>query len=253
MNFVVGPKFGDVIYSMHLCRTMVMTARGGVSATVWLDPKPHHPMDGTVEEWTENFKTLVPLIEMQPYVTRCHIGRPPSGTPDVVDVTGWRNTCMSPNRSIAESYYIYAGFPLDSETLKLPWMFCSLKEWSVYGRVIVSRSSRYHHGTPDYSAAIGGRPFAFLGTVEERDSFSSEFPELEIKDGNFLTPENFMASAAMISYCTEFVGNQSAPLALAQALGKPRKFERCRQGPDTCWLGGFKEAEIKQKHREFHS
>lgn len=94
--------------------------------------------------------------------------------------------------------------------------------------VLVSRTERYHSPKMNYSFLNKYDDLVFTGTETEHRKFCKEFhldfPRLEV--------DNFLELAYVLKKCLFFVGNQSFPWNLANAMGIPRILEMCPVAPN---------------------
>jgi hypothetical protein len=124
--------------------------------------------------------------------------------------------------------------------LAYPNMACDLSEpWIVLPEediedpvsdcILVNRTERYKAPKMDYSFL---KPYEkellFVGTEQEHykflKEFKLEFPRLEA--------ENFLELARALQACRFFIGNQSFPWNLANAMGTPRILEMYAMAPN---------------------
>ena len=118
--------------------------------------------------------------------------------------------------SITRWYFLAFGVNFDTSK---PWLFAkSDSEYKDY--IIIARSLRYRTPSIDYSFLSQYPKVAFIGVEDEYQDMKQFIANLEyIKVGDFLE------LARIISGCRFFIGNQSAPFALAEALKVKRILE----------------------------
>lgn len=127
--------------------------------------------------------------------------------------------------------------------LAFPDMACDLTEpWidvprsrSVYTNqilkdyILVNRTERYTNDGIDYSFLKKYESeIVFTGTETEHIKFCKKF-KLDIPR---LTIDDFLELAQVIKICRFFIGNQSFPWNLANAMGTPRILELCSYAPN---------------------
>jgi 2-polyprenyl-3-methyl-5-hydroxy-6-metoxy-1,4-benzoquinol methylase len=214
-------KLGDIIYSMPAVRHL----GGGI---LYLDPTS---LDGTEDRayWRQQFETLIPFLEQQPYVQEVSIHE---GEAFDVDLDAYLQTThgtAGDRVSIAANHFIGLGLQVPDRIS--PWLVAdTLPERYP---IVVHRSPRYH-GRVDYSFLQDVRDDVYcVGSEEERRPF-------EAMGARPILTRDVHALAAVIQSCSVFIGNQSLPLALAAGLGKPRMIEEDTRLPNVA-LGGPEE------------
>lgn len=87
-------------------------------------------------------------------------------------------------------------------------------------KVVIARSTRYNAPLIDYSILNNYDNLVFVGLPEEYEIMHAIIPNLEYQKTN-----DFMELASVIAGAKFFIGNQSSPFALAEALKVPRILE----------------------------
>ena len=82
--------------------------------------------------------------------------------------------------------------------------------------VLVNRTYRYKNININYKFLSKYRNIIFVGLENEYKEFVKDVP------CDFITCKDFLEMAQIIAGCKFFIGNQSSPLAIAQALDVPR-------------------------------
>jgi len=86
--------------------------------------------------------------------------------------------------------------------------------------IIIARSGRYHNETIDYSFINQYNNLKFIGVKSEYDEIKQFIPKIE-----WVEIESFLQMAQIIAGCKFFIGNQSFPYSIAEALKVPRILE----------------------------
>lgn len=110
-----------------------------------------------------------------------------------------------------------------------PWIATSDGDDSISGYILINRTERYQNAKIDYSFLKKFETeLLFTGTETEHakfcKAFKLDFPRLQI--------DNFLDLAMAMKSCCFFMGNQSFPWNLANAMGVPRILEMCYYAPN---------------------
>lgn len=110
-----------------------------------------------------------------------------------------------------------------------PWISASDGDASIAGYILINRTERYKNAKIDYSFLKKYESeLLFTGTEIEHgklcQEFKLDFPRLQI--------DNFLDLAMAMKSCRFFVGNQSFPWNLANAMGIARILEMCHYAPN---------------------
>lgn len=229
MNLVHHGDYGDVIYSLAAAKALG-------PARVHLRPalNTRQVMSPAVAA------ALLPLLEAQPYVTSATTDAPPEGA---VALDKFRGTFRAA-RNLADQQLEALGLALTWRDA--PWV--EARPASDVPPVLVHRSPRYHNDRFPWPAVLEryrGR-MAFVGARVERDAFCDRW-SAPASDLPHLPTADFLELAGLIAGARLFVGNGSAPYALAEALRRPAVHELCLYTPTTIFrrpglLVGFDES-----------
>jgi ADP-heptose:LPS heptosyltransferase len=86
--------------------------------------------------------------------------------------------------------------------------------------IIVARSCRYNQPKIDYSFLSKYNKIYFVGVPDEYSAMKKSIPHIE-----FIAVNDFLELAQIIAGCKLFIGNQSFPFSLAEALKVNRLLE----------------------------
>lgn len=194
--------FGDIIYSLSAVYDLCFDSKR--KAEYYL-----YPVRGTRALMTkEHAALLLPLIEAQPYIEKAVWSKQSQGV--VLDVA---QRIRVPAGTLSDNYHNWLDIPLGSRFS--PWLTAKPKK---IAPIVISRSHRYHALGFPWAKILNRKKgqCVFVGLRKEYDDFMAEFGELD-----FYPTENFLQLAEVIAGADLFIGNQSAPRAIAEGLKKP--------------------------------
>ncbi len=125
---------------------------------------------------------------------------------------------------ICRWYFMTYGITAD---LTQPWLHVSPDE-SMRNEIVISRSFRYRAPGISYDFIQQYPDITFLGLPEEYEDMKKVIPHLKYK-----TVKNFLEFAQVVAGCKFFIGNQSFPYAVAEALKVKRAVELCFECPNV--------------------
>lgn len=204
--------YGDIIYSL----ASVKSAGGGV---MFISPNTAHQTRQRVS--FELSKNIIPLINQQSYIWRCQFTGDPV-KPDY-DLNKFRDDYKR-GESLVDAHFKVTGQMPDYS----PWLSVDYPI-EVPGRhIVVSRSQRYHNTLFPWKQLVDehGKQMIFVGTEAEHEDFIREFGSIPKAS----TP-TLLDVARLIFGCWTFIGNQSAPMAIAIGLGIDRIIQETWDGP----------------------
>ena len=203
---------GDLIYGLCAVRAV-----GGGELVLFRCPR-----GSTAFPMTRQRASLIrPLLLEQPCITEVKYSDEPIDSP--------LNSFRQPGiwqRTIADSHLAALGVPFVERDR--PWLHVSapVRDWPV----LFHRSARYHNPLFPWAKIVEeyGRHVGFVGLPDEHREFCRRFgfvPHVPTQD--------LLELARMIAGCHLFVGNQSAPFAIAEALKTNAILEVCLEY-DNC-------------------
>ena len=125
---------------------------------------------------------------------------------------------------ICRWYFHMYGITAD---LSKPWLSVKADD-TMRNEVVIARSFRYHAPGINYDFLKNYPNTTFVGTKEEFSDIQKSIPGLKHKQ-----VRNFLELAQVIAGSKFFIGNQSFPFALAEALKVPRALELCFECPNV--------------------
>lgn len=125
---------------------------------------------------------------------------------------------------ICRWYFLTFGVTYD---LSKPWLYAKPDDqFSKY--VVVSRSFRYRTPLIDYNFLSSYQHVGFIGLADEYEDMKKSISHLE-----YIKVNNALEMASIISGCKLFIGNQSFPFAVAEALKIKRILEVNFENPNV--------------------
>lgn len=221
---------GDVIYALPAMRALSNGARAGLFLNLdvpinnW--SKQEHPLgksgltDGMVD-------FLRPLLEHQSWLTFVNIYK---NEPVNYDLDAFRIMPGIPlGRGHIAHYYSWI-YPLTVD-LTQPWL--ELPPVTPRHKIVLARSARYRNVCLNYAFLRDCGDIDFVGTVSEFEEMRQVIPQL-----NYVACPDALQLASAIKSARFFIGNQSFPYSIAEALKVPRILEICPPIPDIVPAGG---------------
>jgi hypothetical protein len=222
-SFCHSGNCGDIIYSLP---TVFELSKNGKANLYLKIDQPgkydnYHPL-GNVMLNKKMVDMFIPLMKYQPQINECAVYNA-----EVVDydLDVFRNYSFLQDRgNIARWYfYVYAISP----SLHKPWLIAPLQT-SYNEYIVIARSHRYRSPLIDYSFLQKFKKIIFLGVEEEFVDMKQMIPNIEFKK-----VKDFLEMATIINSCKLFIGNQSFPFSIAEALKVKRILEVYYRAPNV--------------------
>ena len=192
-------KIGDLIYGLPCAM-----ARG--CHTLYLQPGEW----GDPRSVYDRLRPLLPDWQIQPTAFHLTLAR------DIIDLDAFRKCPRLFQQHFMISHAEMTGTSY-SDAYGQPWIHVEPEHAH---KVIVSRGFNTRGAFPfPFSVMRDWSDVGFVGTRLEYKDFCFNFPSIHAK---FVDAINLRELAAVIAGSEIFVGNPSAPLALAEAMGHPR-------------------------------
>jgi hypothetical protein len=125
---------------------------------------------------------------------------------------------------ICRWYFHMYGITAD---LGKPWLTVS-PDINFKNEIVIARSFRYRAPLISYNFLANYPNISFVGLIEEYEDLKKSIPHLK-----YSPVTNFLELAKKIAGCRFFIGNQSFPFALAEALKVKRILEVCFECPNV--------------------
>jgi hypothetical protein len=214
-TFLHSGNCGDIIYALPTILTLKKNGKASIFLNI--NPKKVHEVYLTADYVSFNegmAKMLMPLLLFQPEIVKCEIF---NGQNIDYDLDIFRSYTFFQDRgSICRWYFYIFGI---SAPLYNPWLVAP-KDMSVSDCIIIARSKRYRNPLIDYSFFKKYPNIIFIGIEEEYDDIKLMIPSIKWRK-----VVDFLEMASLINGCKFFVGNQSFPFSLAEALKVDRLLE----------------------------
>ena len=215
---------GDIIYCLPALKVL---AEGRPSILYLQLDQPatysegSHPL-GNVTLNAAMANALLPLLRAQPYLQVVEIYH---GQPIDYDLDLFRNLLIDFGRGhIARWYYLAFGITAD---LSNPWLHIPLSE-SQGNTIVLARSNRYRNENLDFHFLNEIGKIRFVGLKAEYEDMRRILPRLE-----YVACADFLQLARVIRSARFFIGNQSFPYSVAEAMKVPRILEVCPRCPNV--------------------
>ncbi|MBE7939430.1 MULTISPECIES: hypothetical protein [Ramlibacter] len=232
---------GDIVYALPAMRSLA--AGLPLSLHLKLDTpayygKRAHPL-GNVTFNQAMFDRLRPLLAAQPGVAACEVWQP--GQAVDWDMDRMRDYPF-PQQSGHIARWYFLTFAVNAD-LGQPWLFADpAAEFS--DAIVLARSQRYHAPSIDHAFLSAYPRVVFVGVEAEFAEMRQRIPRLE-----YQPVRDFLELARVIAGARLFIGNQSFPFSVAEALKVRRLLEVCHlcpnvipegpQGYDFCYQPQF--------------
>lgn len=225
IHFLHSGLIGDIIYSIP---TMQALADGRkIQIHLKIDQKTQYKK--SMKHYNQNkmltkktVELISPLLLSQPNIEVCDIY---SNQRIDYDLDEFRKFPFDYNSGYICRYYFHIyGINKD---LSLPWLFIS-PNVSFKDKIVIARSLRYRAPGINYKFLNNYPNIIFVGITDEYENLKEQLPLL-----TFCPVNNFLELASIIAACRFFIGNQSFPFALSEALKVKRALEVCFECPNV--------------------
>lgn len=219
---------GDIIYSLP---TVWELSRAGKADFYLHTDQPgdynydYHPL-GNVTMSGKMASMLTPLLQYQPKISRVALY---NGQPVDYNLDEFRRYSFRlDNGNITHWYFNVYGIYHDTS---VPWLVAPT-DANYADTIVIARSHRYRSPGVDYGFLKKYPNKIFLGVPEEYEDLKTALPGLQFKP-----VADFLEMATVINSCKLFIGNQSFPFALAEALKVKRLLEVYYKAPNVVVQG----------------
>ncbi len=225
-SFKHSGNSGDIIYSLPSIYALSENAACKLYLNLYKQVsysivRGEHSMNNVMLN-QQMFSMLKPLLLEQPKITSCE---PYEGQSIDYDLDIIRKSAFPLNAGhIARWYFLHFGINAD---LGKPWLRAKPnKAFTEY--IVIARSLGYHSPGIDYSFLNKYGKLLFLGIPKEFEAMRNSLPRLE-----YHKVVDFLEMAEIIAGCRFFIGNQSFPFSIAEALKIKRVLEVCYHCPNV--------------------
>ena len=182
---------------------------------------------------TPRAELIGPLLLAQPYIDGTVVGE--SSHPIQYDFSTFRQGGLPWGKTLGALQAEWVGVASGAIDFTEPWLEAPTPDYSVSDKVVIARSPRYQNATFPWGKILEfleGR-CVFIGLPAEHKALSQYGPAPE-----YAATSNLLEAANLIKGSALFIGNQSSPFNLAEAMKHPRILECCDWVPDCCYGGG---------------
>jgi len=245
INVLHSGNAGDIIYSLPVVKKLHELTSSPVNFLMKLDeplelsPGMTHPLSNVMLNRTMA-NGLINLLDSQSYINRIGIY---NGQKIHLDLSMFRKSGLDLSRgNIARWNFYTTGIHAD---LSEPWL--EVEAMDGFSDVIVlARSTRYNNPLIDYSFLSAYENVVFVGVKSEYQRMKKFISRL-----NWHPLNDFLELAQVIKGSKLFVGNQSFPFSVAEALKAVRILEVCPITPNVIPEGRNGYDFYFQKHFEY--
>jgi hypothetical protein len=226
-GFLHSGNSGDIIYSLPAVYELSKKGKAHLYLQVNQPTDQEfsfHPL-GNVMLNDKMIALLQPLLLHQPQIAIAEKYKDQSIDYNLDDFRKHKNFISA---SITHWYFTTYGISYDTSK---PWLTAP-KDERYSNTIIIARSHRYRQPLIDYSFLKNYENKLFVGVPEEYADMEKVLPGLEYKPVN-----DFLEMATVINSCRLFIGNQSFPFSLAEALKVPRLLEVYYKVPNVITEG----------------
>ena len=223
-SFKHSGNSGDIIYSLPA--TFALSKNGKAHFYVDVNQPAdygtlYHPM-GNVLMTEKMAEMLLPLLRYQSQIEVAEIY---NGEPLDYNLDEFRNYSFYLDRgNIVRWYFNVYGV---SYNTALPWLSAP-KDNRFQNSIVIARSHRYHAPMIDYGFLKKYPDKLFVGIEKEYEDMRQVLPDLK-----FQPVSDFLEMATIINSCKLFIGNQSFPFSIAEALKTTRLLESYYKRPNV--------------------
>ncbi len=228
LHFKHSGNAGDIIYAIP---AMLGLADGknihlhlNVNQFASYGKKPH-PLGNTMLD-KKMAEQLQPLLISHPSIKTCDIY---TDQPIDFDLDLIRKYPFLLNRGNIARWYFWVfavNYDLSKAWLQIP------NDSLLQDTILVARSQRYNAPGIDYSFLQHYPKLSFIGVPAEFEAMKKMVPHIQ-----YLPVTDFYVMAKYIASCKLFIGNQSFPFAVAEALKVNRLLEIYFQTPNVSVAG----------------
>ncbi|MCK9402850.1 MAG: hypothetical protein M0Q26_05575 [Chitinophagaceae bacterium] len=226
INFSHSGHAGDIIYSIPTMYALAAGRKINLYLSLYqpnrdFTKQMKHP-NGNVMLTEKSVALFAPLLLAQPAFLRCE-----ALTNQTIhyDLAAFREFPFDYRMgSITRWYFLTYGISCD---LGKPWLQVIPNE-RYTNAIVIARSSRYHTPKIDYGFLKKYPTLFFVGMPDEFDDMKKQIPNLV-----YQPVTNFLELASVIAGSKLFIGNQSFPFSLAEALKVRRVLEVFPQCPNV--------------------
>lgn len=246
LNFIHAGNAGDIIYALPTLKAIKELTGVPINLYLLLD-QPHgldpiytHPL-GNVTLNVQMANLLVPLIGQQDYINFCAAYQ---NEEIHIKLDLFRDLPIWLDKGNIIRWYNYTTGVLPQ--ISTPWLKVN-PNIDFANNIVIARSLRYQNKHITYEFLSKYKNLCFVGVRSEYEAISQIIPEIA-----FVEVKDFMQLAEIIAGAAFFIGNQSFPFSIAEALKTPRILETSFDTPNVIPDGENGFDFLLQEHFEWH-
>lgn len=220
LNFIHSGNAGDIVYALPTIKKIYELTGADINLYLRLGRPLNlpnyntHPV-GNVMLNQKMADMLAPLIQSQGYINKCEIY---NNQVIDIDLDYFRAGIIPTQGNIARWCSYITGVSPD---LWKKWLDIE-PDVKFADSIVIARSGRYQNKEINYSFLNKYDKIIFIGIESEYKDILQFIPKIE-----WLQVDDFLQMAQIIAGCKFFIGNQSFPYSIAEALKVPRILEVC--------------------------
>lgn len=214
-SFKHSGNAGDLVYALPALRELRRgrAARLFLRLNVPMRAALEHPLGG-VQLNQQMYNRLEPLLTCQPYLSEVRVH---AGEPVDYDLDVFRDSLLLLDRLGSCRWYFHMfGIAAD---LSQRWLHVD-PDQTFSDCIVLARSKRYRNEFLDYTFLRSYRDVVFVGVRDEYEDMLRSVP-----NARWVQVKDFLELARIIAGSRLFIGNQSFPYSLAEALKVDRIVE----------------------------
>jgi hypothetical protein len=231
VHFRHSGLIGDIIYAIPSMKVLASGKKIGLhllinQKSLYKKHMQHYNKNKILTE--KSVEWLAPLLLSQQDFAVCDIY---TNQKIDYDLDEFRKLPFDYNTGhICRWYFLAYGITTD---LSKPWLVVNANP-AFKNEIVISRSFRYRAPGISYSFLREYPNITFLGLPDEFEDMKNMIPHLK-----YLYVKNFLELAEALAGCKFFIGNQSFPFAVAEALKVKRVLEVCFECPNVIPEGEY--------------
>lgn len=220
LNYIAGGRLGDFMQMMYVVHQIY--EKTGQKANLYITDNLNYGGDQFSRPLDNLYKELQPILVQQNYINKFEILT--GHIDDFINLNDWR----LPGNLIAPEKFPWTNlmnivYLSEYDTLTYqPWIKYSRVNLGFKNTVVIHRASYRTTNMVNFEQLINDNNCVFVGFDE------SQYEAFEYKHLlPFFKAETLSDFLAILNGCKFYVGNQTAPLSMASAMGVPRLAELC--------------------------
>lgn len=227
ITFRHSGNLGDIVWSLPTIKDILRRHNQDKAGLYMLTGVPAvyvagpHPL-GNIRLDENYARQLLPLLLAQDYIGDAGVW---NGQPVNYDLDDFRESGFNFSAGNIGRYYCHAF--MVTPNLSDPWLNVEPSP-DTDGKIVINRTERARNRRLNYGFLRGRNDLVFVGLEREYQNFSMMVPGVP----RWQAPD-FLTLARWIKGAKAFIGNQSFPYAVAEALKVPRCLEVADISPNN--------------------